>query len=450
MTTPVRTGSWFGERTEPPSVGLPPQRIADVLCEELREIPLHGFPLAVRPLVVPLARYRELLSATTRLLDLLRRTALALAPDRAGRIAALGTTPEGRPTWVDDEDFEVRHCADLARADVVVGADGPKFIEFNVSGSFGGLVQFQSQQRAWRRIRELAGEPSFVGVDAYSRLAGLVERTCAELGVPPSVVLVGTPREWGPSTSRRNFTVQADLLRQHGIHAEHFDFEDLLDGIGVHSGLRHPLGIGQFTVQDAERYGYDIGPVATALAAGFRLVPSATSWLLHNKKLLALVSAGVPSMTDADRALVARYVPWTRLVGDHAVEWRGDRHHLPALLLDRQDAFVLKGATGCAGEEVVFGDATDPREWARLVDEAVRGGYHVAQEVVAPVTHPLDVIDESGRVERIAANTVISPFAVDGGGAGCFVRFVGDPRPGVISAVNPGFPTGLTCLLAQP
>lgn len=441
MRTPARTRPWFGDRTRPPEIGLSRERIAETVAYELRDMPLPAYPIALQPFVVPLASYRELLSATVALLGLLRRAALAAGTDRSSRLAALNLDPADRPTWTDDEEWELRHCADMARADVVLTEDGPRFIEFNVSGAFGGLVHFQLFHRAWQRICDLAGQPAFVGVDAYARLATLIERTCGELGVEPSIALVGTPREWGPGTPRRNFLLQVDVLRHHGIRAEHLDFEDLLDAID-----RHPLGLGQFTVQDADAIGYDIGPVHEAQRRGFRLIPSATSWLLHTKRLLALLSEGQPWMSDADRELAARYLPWSRLIGDRKVRWRDTTYDLPALLLERPESFVIKGATGCSGDEVVFGARATPTEWANLVESAVPANYHVAQEVVRPPALLVDVLHASGEVTRVEANTVISPFVIGGAPAGCFARFVDTHQPGIISSLSRA---RLGCLLGR-
>ncbi|MGH3244282.1 MAG: hypothetical protein ACRDNL_28175 [Spirillospora sp.] len=439
--------SWFGERQAPPEIGLPVERIADVMREELRELPLPVLPIALQPFVVPKSSYRELLTATADLLQLLRKTVVQLAPDRAGRIAALGLDPDDCPYWVDDENFELRHCADIARADVVIGHDGPKFVEMNVSGAIGGMVHFQLYQRAWRRVRELAGQPSFVGVDTFAQLAALIKRTCAELGTAPSAAIVGTTREWGAGVPSRHFDFQVAELRQHGVNAVHLDFEDLLDGIGLPDRLDFPLGIAEFTEYDASVGGYDIGPVGKALDGGFRVIPSASSWLVHTKKLLAMVSEGLPWMNPAERELVERYVPWSRLVGDRDVRWRGDGHNLPELLVDRQENFILKGATGDAGREVVFGERTSPGEWAKLIDDAVRTGYHMVQEVVPTPPYPVDVmVNDAGDIERVQANSVISPFCIGGTPTGCFARFVPEARPGVISALSNA---RLSCLLAE-
>lgn len=438
--------SWFGDPTQPPAIGLPTAQIAEIVAHELRDMPLPAYPVALQPFVVPRRSAAEMLGAARGLLALLRTTMLQLAPTRSGRLAALGLDPADCPYWTDDDAFEERHCADIARADVVIGPDGPRFVEMNVSGAIGGMVHFSLYQRAWRRIREAAGQPSFVGVDPFSALADLVGRTCAELSVPPEVALVGTPREWGHDTSTRTFDLQVDELRQHGIHAEHVEFEQLHEHLGLPGTPRHPLGIAEFTLHDAQVGGYDVGPVQAAVDQGFRVLPSASSWLVHTKKLLALASEGQPWMGAAERDLVERYVPWTRLVRDRKVLWRSRRHELADLLVEHRADFVLKGATGDAGREVVFGSRTAPEAWATLIEQVLDTDTHVVQEVVPSPTYPVDVLDSpSGTPHRVLANTVLSPFVIGGTPAGCFARFVPDREPGIISALSKA---RLGCLLA--
>src|SRR5262249_32777930 len=145
--------------------------------------------------------YRELLDAAADVLALIRRSAEHSGSSTTARLAALALDPADCPYWTDEQDWELRHCADLARPDVVLSQDGPKFVEFNVSGAFGGMLHFQLYQWAWQRVREQAGLSCFIAFDAYARLARLIEDTCRELGERSFVVLVGMPREWGQGMS---------------------------------------------------------------------------------------------------------------------------------------------------------------------------------------------------------------------------------------------------------
>lgn len=437
---------WFGNRVTPPEIGLAPELVAELVTGEFHGIPRSGFPVALQPMVIPRDSYRELLGATAELLALLRKAVLGLADDRAGRIAALGIDPADCPMFAPDEEFELRHCADMTRADVIIGPDGPRFVEFNVSGAFGGLVHFLLYQRVWARIRERAGRPAFVGADAFSRQARLIETTCAELGVPPSAVIIGTPRDWGPDIGTRMFDVQVDALRGHGVPATHLDFDDLLAGIGLPGGLRWPLGIAAFTPQDAAEIGYDLSAARAAMDAGMLLIPSQSAWFLHTKKTLAMLSEGLPWMSGRDTELVRRYVPWSRVVGDRKVWWREEKQNLPRLLIDHQHDFVLKGATGWSCQEVFFGWTTSEWKWAELVDEAVRTGYFIAQERVHSQTYPLDVMAESGEITRLSTEAVVSPFCLGGSPAGCYVRFA---EAGDQALAIGGAGAGRTCLLAE-
>ncbi|MBB5857507.1 hypothetical protein ACFQ05_41075 [Amycolatopsis umgeniensis] len=438
---------WFGDLREPPEIGLSHKETADILTEELDGIPYVGFPFALQPFVVPRESYRELLDAMSRLLELERRAVRHLAPDRAGRLAALEMDDNVLATG--DEEFEMAHDADMGRADVVLAEDGPKFVELNANGAVGGLVQFQLFQHAWQRVRQRAGRPAFVGADAYASIARYFTEICSDLGVPPAAAIVGSCREFGPGYSTKYFDVQADFLRRHGVLAEHFEPDELDRLIGPGGALRYRVGMAQFTVEEyADELGIDLDPVREVQAAGFRLYPSYSYCMVHSKKMLALLSEGQPWMSREERDFVDRYVPWTRLVRPGTATWQDRSYDLPELLLKYQERFVLKTAFGWAGREVTIGARSTPDEWAQTVQLALSRKDFVAQEFVEAVRFPVDVLHESGSVTRVSANSVISPFSFGGRPAGCFARFVWTENTeevisGQISAT-------LSCLLAEP
>jgi hypothetical protein len=440
------TRSWYGRRDVPPDIGLEPVQIAEIMRDELRGLGPPAFPLALQPLVVPPESFRELLSATAGLVALLHKAVRNAAADRDGRINALGIDRADCPFFVPDEEFELRHCADMARPDVVIAADGPKFIEINVSGAIGGMADMHAYQQGWRRIAGQAGRRPFASVDIWPQLAALVKQTCAELGVMPSVVIVDHLSEVDPTNKPRTVRLQVDGLGAHGVRAQFLDPADLLTGIGLPGPLREPLGLAEFDLADAREGGCDFSPVRAALDAGFLAIPSQTSWLLHSKKVLAWLSEGQLWMSPSERELADRYLPWTRMVGDRPVWWRGSRYDLPGLLTEHRESFVLKGATGCSGKEVVFGARTEAGDWARQVQQAILTGYPVAQEVVVSDTTPVDVLLASGEIVRVAANSVVSPFCIGGVPVGCHARFAPAGPPGLVSVADGAV---LTCLLAE-
>lgn len=135
-------------------------------------------------------------------------------------------------------------------------------------------------------------------------------------------------------------------------------------------------------------------------------------------------------------------------MGDRRVVWHDGEHNLPRLLIDRQELFVLKGASGYSSQDVFFGARTDSRRWRELVESAVESEYYVAQEMVTPVRHPIPVmLNESGKTEPVSGNSVISPFFVGGVATGCLVRFDSASEPDAVT-VRSG--ARLACLLGDP
>ncbi|WP_329007434.1 hypothetical protein OG271_16980 [Micromonospora rifamycinica] len=437
--------SWFGTGTGP-DLGLDPARVAETIVADMQGVSMGGYPVAVEPVVVPVGSYRGLLDATTRLLDLQRRAVVHLASDEAGRMAALGVDPRAHPRVIDDESFELRHCAEMARADVLIAEDGPRFVEFNVGASFGGMVQFDLHRRAWQRLAAGAGGPALSSPDPFALYATLIRRICAELGIDPSVLLVGSLQD--PSVSERFFDIQLGRLRDHGVRARFARLDRLLDVMGPPATLARTLGLVHVCENEAQASGWDMSALVTALRSGLRMFPSQTTRLVDSKKVLALLSEGLPWMSADEHALVQRVVPWSRVMGDRWVEWRGRRYELPRLVVERQELFVLKGAAGFSSEEVHFGTRTAADRWAKLVESAATSEYYVAQEIVPVVRHPVRVmLDESGETETVSANSVLSPFTIGGAATGCLVRFDRATEPGAIT-VRSG--ARLACLFPQP
>ncbi|ROP31345.1 hypothetical protein [Couchioplanes caeruleus] len=437
--------SWFdvpqGSRTD-----LPAQEISRILREELAGLPRDQRPIPLEPFLLPRAAYAELLEATSSLLALLHKAAFRVGSNRLERMELLSVAQEDCPAFGDDEDFEIRHAADMSRADVVITENGPRFLEFNVGGAFEGLIDFQTHLDGWTRVRERAGQPAFVAVDPFPAFAATIRNACEELGIPPAVVLAGTRLMEGRAAARLHYQRKTAQLRRHGVAAEHYEFADLLRGIGLPGPLTKKLGIFDFTTRDAAAEGYDVSPVWTALSQGFTLVPSQSSWFLHSKKLLALVSEGFPWMTDTERALVDRYVPWTRVLTPGQVIWRDRPRDLPELVIAEQEHMVLKSATGDGGNQVAFGATTTPGAWRAMVAEALTAGKYVVQERVTPKPYPVDVMTAGGTVYHMNATAVVSPFCFGGVPSGCLVKCMQCDEPGVVS-LSRGATT--SCLLAE-
>ncbi|MFF2540972.1 hypothetical protein ACFVUY_00160 [Kitasatospora sp. NPDC058063] len=425
---------WYGtapppldNRLELPAVQRELARVED--GEYARVVPVAS---SLRPVMLPRSSYDELFTATADLLALLRRTLLERAPTAAGRIAALGADERMYPLVMDgpaEEDYAT--C--IARPDVMVGASGPRFLEFNIGSGIGGVVDTALHTAAWVAA---FGGPERMPFDAVDPLAvrdELFVRAVRALGVKPAVAIVGTLRDFGGPPSRY-FEIQEESLRRRGLAAETFEPEDLLDGLGLPGEPRYRLGLRHFTILEWLGHGIDLGPVRTALDAGVRLIASQTAYLIANKKVLGWVSEGRPWMTDRDRRTVERYLPWTRVVGDRPVERHGRTVPLPELLLERQEEFVLKPAIGMSGQQVLVGRSCPPQVWRGAVTAAAAAQDHIVQEWVEPVPHRMEFAGPDGSGSHQAEVVpVFSPFLFDGRAAGCMVRYLPPDRDGVVS-----------------
>src|SRR6185295_1139393 len=102
----------------------------------------------------------------------------------------------------------------------------------------------------------------------------------------------------------------------------------------------------------------------------------AASFLLADKRNLALLSesAGSDRWDAQERAAIEETIPWTRIVQPGAVDFRGERFELAALLQGRREELVLKHARSAQGDAVFLGAATPESEWRQRAERALADG----------------------------------------------------------------------------
>lgn len=417
------------------------REIRDLLQRELTEcgVRLDVPLLPQNPFVIPKSSYLELFRAGRALLDLLKKAVLAAGESRAERLAAIGGSEADYPVFSSDDRFEERYCDLMARPDVVIGPDGPKFLEFNVSGTFGGTSETHLFTRVWERVHGDRDASGLWGFDPYEARAATLYAVRDELGVPPAVAVIGSRRDIPGANSSRYFDLEVQHLRRRGFRAMFFEPEEIFDGLGLPESLDYPLGLRYFNVADWRAHGIDFAPVRAAVAAGWRLVPSQSCGMLANKRVLAWLSAGRPWMTEAERELAGRYLPWTREVGDRKVTWRGEQWDLPTLLLSARESFALKAATGMMGRTVLLGPRTAPAAWAEAIERALAEGESIAQEYVEPARLPVTLSDgSSDGTATVRVAPVLSPCLYGSEPGGCWARFFPDTDYSVVSVYGYG------------
>ncbi|MFC8626960.1 hypothetical protein [Streptomyces anulatus] len=423
---------WFGGHRLRPAASA--DTIRQMLRHELRDT---GWPhqrvLPAAPMAIPRAAYAEIFRASVALVDLLRRAALESGHTTADRLAAYEMPAAEDRLWVSDPFIEERYADSVVRPDLVIGPDGPQFLEFNVSGALGGVVETQSRLAVWRGLHaDEEGRPPFRSPSPFAVRAEMFRSLSTELAVAPRVAVVGSARVTG--VERRYFEMEADYYNSHGLTARFFEPEELPEAWDCAPHLRYPVGLRNFTIPDWLDAGLDTTPVQGALDHGCLLVGTQTSTFLHSKLTMGLLSEGRPWMTEGDRRLVERYLPWTRILSERRTDREGQQVDLLPFVLKNRELLVLKAALGESGQQVTIGREADQAAWESAVGEAVQGRTSVVQEFVQPQTCRValiaDGVDEPYDVD---VAPVLGPLLFGGRPAGLFCRFFGDGSAGIVS-----------------
>lgn len=423
---------WFGHHRLRPAASA--DTIRQMLRHELRDT---GWPhqrvLPAAPMAIPRAAYAEIFRASVALVDLLRRAALESGHTTVDRLAAYEMPAAEDRLWVSDPFTEERYADSVVRPDLVIGPDGPQFLEFNVSGALGGVVETQSRLAVWRGLHaDEEGRTPFRSPSPFAVRAEMFRSLSTELAVAPRVAVVGSARVTG--VERRYFEMEADYYNSHGLTARFFEPEELPEAWDCAPHLRYPVGLRNFTIPDWLDAGLDTTPVQGALDHGCLLVGTQTSTFLHSKLTMGLLSEGRPWMTEGDRRLVERYLPWTRILSDRRTDREGKQVDLLPFVLKNRELLVLKAALGESGQQVIIGREADQAVWESAVGEAVQGRTSVVQEFVRPGTCRVALIAD-GVDEPYDADVapVLGPLLFGGRPAGLFCRFFGDGSAGIVS-----------------
>lgn len=144
-------------------------------------------------------------------------------------------------------------------------------------------------------------------------------------------------------------------------------FRDALDEL-----LTGPSGVGGAALLEAVRADAVVvmNPFAAALA--------------DDKALLEPLST--PARWPEDMAeVLARHVPWTRVVHERLVDWEGETVELVPFIRAHREQLVLKPVDGYGGFGIVVGPFATGPEWDEAIDTALR----VPRRYVVQRYHPL-------------------------------------------------------------
>lgn len=416
-----------------PPPAAPSGRIRETVQRELADtwaIPRNAVP--ARPLGASLTDYRGVQRLARELTRLLVRVVVSEGPDAAARAQALGVEVEDLPTGLADAYLDEALGAAVARPDVVVGPDGPQFLEFNVAAAAGGAVELHCWLRAWNLLYRRGGRKPFTSADPVRARAALLADLVAEHDRTDRVLWIGSVHDLKWTEGTRYFDIDVACLQDNGLRAEFVEAADvptLLDD----PDATNAVGFRNFTTAEWSELGLDPGPVWELSERGALLLSTRTAALADDKTAIAWLSEGRPWMSTAEHDLVRRHLPWTRIVAEGATTVDGERVDLCDHLERAREELVLKGVRGMQGTQVYVGREQEPSRWRALIDEALTGATTIAQRYVEPerTTCWISPADDS-EPEPVTVAPVLSPFVVGNRPAGVWARFFADPDAGAV------------------
>ncbi len=377
----------------------------------------------VRPHFVGRAQWNVLREAGRRLLELAARVARHAFDGDALRLCAWLGTPEAEARWVALDPGEPDVV--LSRLDAFLTPDGPRFIEINsdapagfgygdrMAAVFEDLPVFREFARS-RRVSYLPSGPRLVDavLAAWTRSGGS--------GAP--VVAIA---DWADVKTRADQEILRDAFEARGLRCLLADPRAMTvangrlvaDGRAVDVVYRRGV-LSELVAREA-----DVGAFLEAYRDGRALyVNSFRCHLSEDKAFFALLGdeAFATLMTADERALVSRFVPWTRKLAERRTLVSGRDVDLVPYVLAERERLVLKPAHGYGGRSVYVGDETAPADWEAAVAAGL-GEPWVVQERVA-IPEEVFPVCTDGRVAFEPLKVNVNPFYVAGAEVGAVTR----------------------------
>lgn len=294
--------------------------------------------------------------------------------------------------------------ARYGRVDVLMRRQTPRMIEINVGSDIGGLTNNAINRALLRhpRFAEFAREHQLTYVDPVRSLAAeLLAVARSVVGTDdPAVAIVEE------SDAARTGQPLADELRSLGLNTSIGELGDLsMSGgkIVIHGRFRVDVVVRCFFVShllDEPDGMRTVDMLAQAHKNGQTALFTPLDAAVHESKAtfaLLYEPAVWRTLSEEERSLVDRCMPWTRLIGSaFRFTTTEDRFDLIEQCRARRTELVLKPALLTGGAGVVMGDQVSDDEWQQALEAPDLPDYVVQErvpidqeEIVDPVGYEL-------------------------------------------------------------
>lgn len=409
--------------------------VHDRLGHHLRDLTtrIEDEPTPLHPIFIPPRSYDDLLGGTLAVLRAARRMVDRLVETGVPAAAeALGVDASYVRLMAGSGDVERAAMGAMARPDVIPAEDGPKVIELNVGGSFGGVVEHACLVRAWKEVFPRADWDAMSPVDPVEQRARFLDAAFRASGAS-DLYMIGELADHARSSTLRYYDLELAALRARGLPVKLIGAREV-GRISRRRLATSALAFANFSPAEWQGREGRLNEIERFVHAGGRLLPSMLSTLMNSKAVLAYLSAEAEGAPDS-AASVARYVPWTRIVSGE----RGEASISVDDVLRHRDSLVLKKSLSLRSADVVVGRYRSPADWRSVAERAARGGW-VAQRRVEPVVMSTCVAErETGLPVTCGMRCVMGPIVIGGETHAVYGRYhLGEPAAGIINAASAG------------
>lgn len=415
----------------------PPERLQELAGES--KLPFSfGTRFLTRPAFLEAEQRRLAEADVSAVLDLLFTLPRRLFDgDLAAMADAVGLAPAQAEAIVRTA---TEHPVRLARADLFDDGQAFRLLEFNVSSALGGWDT--SVLTRWLlRDPDLASfveDEGLAFTDTLAAFAGVIHGECAGLDCPsrPVVALVDWPASYptfGPCLDFMARSLEPFGFEAYGCHAGQLTARDghlFLEGRHIDVIYRFiPLsdlldGPGALAV---------VEPIIAAAERGtVRLVTGFAASVFGSKGCLALLSDDDHRsvFSPAERDLIDRVIPWTRILRAGDTSAGGQRVDLVDYVLANRCELILKPTQLYGGKGVIPGWKTGQRAWAEAVHTGLRSRF-VVQRRVRPVVERFPAAGAAAATSELVLNWGV--IVAGPGYGGAIVRALPGPDPGIIN-----------------
>ncbi len=382
-------------------------------------------PSFLRPHFVARGDWDELRSQGRRVMEIAARVARHVFDGDVGRLCDFLGTPAAEARWValDPGPPDVV----LSRLDAFVTPEGPRFIEINSDAPAG----FGYSDRMARLFEELPVFREFARTAPVSYLPsdeGLVRAVAGQWRPSGGA---GAPRvaivDWAEVKTRPDQEILRAAFAARGFDCLLADPREIAIASGRLRAGGAPVDLvyRRAVLSELVEHEEEVGAFLEAYRR--RLCPFVNSFrcrLSEDKAFFAILTDETFAhlMNDAERALVARALPWTRRVAERRTLKNGQEVDLVPFIVRERETLVLKPAHAYGGRSVFLGSETEPADWERAVRTALEAPWVVQERVTIP-EEPFPVLDEeSGELAFVPLKVNANPFYVAGESVGAVTR----------------------------